>query len=65
MLFIELIEVRKFYFPQRSLFKEVVMAGKQAKLLTNFMVAALIRRVRRNRYIEGDSNIKCKLVALL
>lgn len=41
------------------------MAGKQAKLLTNFMVAALIRRVRRNRYIEGDSNIKCKLVALL
>lgn len=30
------------------------MAGKQAKLLTNFMVAAMIRCVRRNRYPERD-----------
>ena len=39
------------------------MAGKQAKLLTDFMVAAMIRRVRKNRYPERDVVIILKTSA--
>jgi integrase len=35
--------------------KEVHMAGRQAKLLTNAMVAATIKRVRRKRYPARDT----------
>jgi integrase/recombinase XerD len=33
------------------------MAGKQAKLLSDFMVAVMIRRVQKNRYPERDTAI--------